>query len=63
MVVKFERIFEITYSFIDSLSLCNNIQKGQGSLQVLFRVLRQSPNSHDTYIRILEAKLYEHTSL
>ncbi|KAE9363013.1 hypothetical protein N431DRAFT_356940 [Stipitochalara longipes BDJ] len=38
----FERIFEITYSFIDSLRLSHSISSGLEELGVLFRVLRES---------------------
>lgn len=54
---QFERIFEITYSFIDVLSLSHSISSGLEELGVLFKVLRESPNSHNTYIQILKAKL------
>jgi hypothetical protein len=40
--MQFERIFEITYSFIDSLRLSHSISSGLEELGVLFRVLRES---------------------
>ena len=61
--MQFERIFEITYSFIDSLSLSHSMSSGLEELRILFRVLRESPNSHHTYIQILETKLEEQTEV
>ncbi|KAH8817333.1 hypothetical protein F5884DRAFT_667067 [Xylogone sp. PMI_703] len=55
----FERIFEIAYSFIDALNLSSTLSSGVNELRVLFRALRASPNSHETYIKILESKLIE----
>lgn len=59
LLLKFERTFEITYSFIDSLCLSRSLDSGLEELRVLFRVLRESPNSHNTYVKILETKLIE----
>ncbi len=56
---KFERAFEITFSFIDSLCLARSLDSGLGDLRILFGVLRESPNSPKTYIKILETKLIE----
>ena len=52
-------MFEITYSLIDSLGFNDTTLQGWGDLQVLLRVLKESPNSPVTYAQILEAKLAE----
>jgi hypothetical protein len=56
---KFERIFEITYSLIDSLSFNDTALQGWEELSFLFGVLKKSQNSHVTYTQILEGKLEE----
>ena len=58
---QLERIFEIAYSFIDSLNLSSSLPSGLEELRILFRFLRISPNSHDTYTQILETKVIELT--
>ncbi|KAG9248916.1 hypothetical protein BJ878DRAFT_485977 [Calycina marina] len=57
----FERMFEVIYSFIDSLILSHKLSSEVDSLSILLRVLREAPNSHKSYIQILETKLAEQT--
>lgn len=58
-IQKFERIFEIVYSFVDCLTLSQSLATGVNELGILFRVLREAPNCHNSYIQILEKKLAE----
>ena len=52
-------MFEIIFSFIDYLIISQSLSSELESLAVLFGVLREAPNSHNTYIQILEGKLAE----
>ena len=42
---------------MDTLNLTKSLSSGIEELRILFKCLHASPNSHDTYVRILETKL------
>jgi hypothetical protein len=52
----FEKIFEIAYTLMDALTI-SKLQWGESEeLRVLFQCLAASPNSENTYVRMLETK-------
>jgi hypothetical protein len=52
----FEKIFEVAYTLMDALTIADMQWSESGELRVLFGVLASSPNSQNTYVRMLEGK-------
>jgi hypothetical protein len=44
---QFEKVFEVAYTLMDALTIA----------KVLFSCLSASPDSHNTYVRMLETKM------
>jgi hypothetical protein len=53
----FEKIFEVTYTLMDALTLAQIAWSDSQELRYLFRSLSASPNSNITYVKMLESKL------
>jgi hypothetical protein len=53
----FEKIFEIAYTLMDALTLANMQWNESEELRTLFRCLGSSPNSENTYVKMLETKV------
>ena len=52
----FEKIFEITYTLMDALTIAKMHWSDSQELRRLFEVLAASPNSQNTYVKMLETK-------
>ena len=52
----FEKIFEITYTLMDALTIAKTNWSDSQELRRLFEVLAASPNSQNTYVKMLETK-------
>ena len=52
----FEKVFEITYTLMDALTIAKIDWVESQELRRLFEVLAASPNSQNTYVRMLETK-------
>ncbi|RMZ91516.1 hypothetical protein DV736_g1230, partial [Chaetothyriales sp. CBS 134916] len=52
----FEKIFEITYTLMDALTIAKISWSGSPELRKLFEVLAASPNSQNTYVKMLQTK-------
>lgn len=53
----FEKIFEIAYTLMDSLTIAGLPWARSEELRYLFSCLSASANSHNTYVKMLESKL------
>lgn len=53
----FEKIFEVAYTLMDALTIAEMQWSESEELRVLFRCLASSPNSENTYVRMLETKV------
>lgn len=53
----FEKIFEIAYTLMDALTLANMQWNESEELRMLFGCLGASPNSENTYVKMLETKV------
>lgn len=53
----FEKIFEVTYTLMDALTLAQISWSDSEDLRCLFRSLSASPNSNITYVKMLETKM------
>ena len=47
----------MAFCLMDTLKFTKSLPSGLEELHILFKCLHASPNSHDTYVRILETKL------
>ena len=52
----FEKVFEITYTLMDALTISKLNWSDSPELRRLFEVLAASPNSQNTYVKMLETK-------
>ncbi|RMZ83101.1 hypothetical protein DV738_g1225, partial [Chaetothyriales sp. CBS 135597] len=52
----FEKIFEITYTLMDALTIAKIAWSDSPELRKLFEVLAASPNSQNTYVKMLQSK-------
>jgi Fungal specific transcription factor domain len=53
----FEKVFEVAYTLMDALTISKIPWSDSEELRYLFSCLSASPNSHSTYVRMLETKL------
>lgn len=53
----FEKVFEVAYTLMDALTISKIPWSESDELRYLFACLSASPNSHSTYVRMLETKL------
>ncbi len=53
----FEKVFEVAYTLMDVLTISEIPWSESEELRYLFSCLSASPNSHSTYVRMLETKL------
>jgi hypothetical protein len=53
----FEKVFEVAYTLMDALTISKTPWLESEELRYLFSCLSASPNSHSTYVRMLETKL------
>ena len=53
----FEKIFEVAYTLMDALTIAECQWSESEELRLLFRCLASSPNSENTYVRMLETKV------
>lgn len=53
----FEKVFEVAYTLMDALTIAKKPWSESEELRYLFSCLSSSPNSHSTYVRMLETKL------
>jgi Fungal specific transcription factor domain len=53
----FEKVFEVAYTLMDALTISKIPWSESEELRYLFSCLSASPNSHSTYVRMLETKL------
>lgn len=53
----FEKVFEVAYTLMDALTIAKTPWSESEELRYLFSCLSASPNSHSTYVRMLETKL------
>jgi Fungal specific transcription factor domain len=53
----FEKVFEVAYTLMDALTITKIPWSESEELRYLFSCLSASPNSHSTYVRMLETKL------
>lgn len=53
----FEKVFEVAYTLMDALTISKIPWSESEELRYLFSCLSASPNSHNTYVRMLETKL------
>jgi Fungal specific transcription factor domain len=53
----FEKVFEVAYTLMDALTISRIPWSDSEELRYLFSCLSASPNSHSTYVRMLETKL------
>jgi Fungal specific transcription factor domain len=53
----FEKVFEVAYTLMDALTISRTSWSDSEELRYLFACLSASPNSHSTYVRMLETRL------
>lgn len=53
----FEKVFEVAYTLMDALTLAKIDWATSDDLRYLFGSLSASPNSHSTYVKVLENKI------
>ena len=53
----FEKVFEVAYTLMDALTIAKVAWSNSEELRYLFSCLSASPNSHNTYVRMLETKM------
>ncbi|EXJ95393.1 hypothetical protein A1O1_00514 [Capronia coronata CBS 617.96] len=53
----FEKLFEVAYTLMDALTIANYNWSESHELRYLFDVLSASPNSHNTYVKMLRTKI------
>lgn len=53
----FEKVFEVSYTLMDALTLAKVDWATSDELRYLFGCLSASPNSHSTYVKVLENKI------
>lgn len=53
----FEKIFEVAYTLMDALTIAKVDWSTSEDLRYLFACLSASPNSHSTYVKVLENKM------
>lgn len=53
----FEKVFEVAYTLMDALTLAKIDWATSDDLRYLFGCLSASPNSHNTYVKVLENKI------
>lgn len=53
----FEKVFEVAYTLMDALTIAKIPWPESEELKYLFSCLSANPNSHSTYVRMLETKL------
>lgn len=53
----FEKVFEVAYTLMDALTLAEIDWATSEDLRYLFRCLSASPNSHNTYVKVLQDKI------
>lgn len=53
----FEKVFEVAYTLMDALTLAKIDWATSDDLRYLFDCLAASPNSHSTYVKVLENKI------
>lgn len=53
----FEKVFEVAYTLMDALTLAKVDWSTSEDLRYLFGCLSASPNSHSTYVKVLENKI------
>jgi len=53
----FEKVFEVSYTLMDALTLAKIDWATSDDLRYLFGCLSASPNSHSTYVKVLENKI------
>lgn len=53
----FEKVFEVAYTLLDALKIAKVDWSTSEELRYLFRCLSASPNSHNTYVKVLENKI------
>lgn len=53
----FEKVFEVSYTLMDALTLAKVDWATSDDLRYLFGCLSASPNSHSTYVKVLENKI------
>ncbi|KIX05867.1 uncharacterized protein Z518_03840 [Rhinocladiella mackenziei CBS 650.93] len=53
----FEKLFEVAYTLMDALTIANLNWSDSRELRYLFDVLSASPNSQNTYVRMLQTKI------
>lgn len=53
----FEKLFEVAYTLMDALTIANGSWSESQELRYLFDVLSASPNSQNTYVRMLRTKI------
>ncbi|KIV81128.1 hypothetical protein PV11_08573 [Exophiala sideris] len=58
----FEKLFEVTYTLMDALTIANCNWSDSQELRYLFNVLSASPNSQSTYVKMLRTKIETETS-
>lgn len=57
----FEKLFEVAYTLMDALTIANTYWSESHELRYLFDLLNSSPNSQNTYVRMLQTKIDERT--
>lgn len=53
----FEKIFEVAYTLMDALTIAEMQWSESQDLRLLFKCLGSSPNSENTYVKMLETKV------
>lgn len=53
----FEKLFEVAYTLMDALTIASFNWSDSEELRYLFSCLSASPNSHSTYVKMLENKM------
>jgi hypothetical protein len=54
---QFEKVFEVAYTLMDALTITKVPWSESEELHYLFSCLSASPDSHNTYVRMLETKM------
>jgi hypothetical protein len=54
---QFEKVFEVAYTLMDALKIAKVPWSESEELRYLFSCLSASPDSHNTYVRMLETKM------
>jgi len=54
---QFEKVFEVAYTLMDVLTIAKVPWPESEELRYLFSCLSASPDSHNTYVRMLETKM------